>query len=234
MTADNTTSATSAMRISDDQDQDSKPAPPNCTSTPTATQDAAAVGPASGLGTTTDISTTARASDTTKQYAEPVPTQEPTAAAAAADSDATFQEGHAYPPAALVHDWVPTEGPLAELNKLLPGLVAETGHSEMWGIKLTSIIDTPCCIVLQKFLRANDNDAEKAAEQLKTALMWRHKFRPLDTLTEEHSRQKFDGLGYVTHHKPPNDIDDTPETVITWNIYGGVQDKKATFSDVDQ
>lgn len=133
-----------------------------------------------------------------------------------------------------VHDELPSEGPLAQLNKLLPSCITEAGHTEMWGIDITNARDPSCCIVLQKFLRANGNDPEKAADQLTKALRWRKSFRPLDTLNENHSRNKFEGLGYLTYHKPIDDVDDSPKTVITWNIYGGVKDKKATFSDVNE
>ncbi|KAJ2901857.1 hypothetical protein MKZ38_001336 [Zalerion maritima] len=133
-----------------------------------------------------------------------------------------------------VHNEAPQEGPLAELGKNLTNIIIEARHQEMWGIDLTSIRDVPTCIVLQKFLKANGNDPNQAAEQLKKALEWRKEFRPLATLQERHSREKFEGLGFITHHTPPNDVDDTPATIITWNIYGGVKDRKTTFSDVDE
>lgn len=88
-------------------------------------------------------------------------------------------------------------------------------------------------IVLQKFLRANDNDVSKAKEQLTAALQWRKEFQPLKVKDEVFNKDKFEGLGYVTELKgvpgSPNE-----EDVVTFNIYGSVKNTKKTFGDTDE
>ncbi len=88
-------------------------------------------------------------------------------------------------------------------------------------------------LVLQKFLRANANDIDKAAEQLKNTLQWRKEFQPLKAAREEtFDESKYGGLGYMTiidRKGAPGKKD-----IVTWNIYGAVKDIKKTFGDVDE
>jgi hypothetical protein len=119
---------------------------------------------------------------------------------------------------------------LAQLASQLPEIKKSTGHDEMWGVKLSDDPEThvPTKIILQKFLRANDNDVAGAVKQLSAALEWRKKYEPTQLVEGTFDQDKFKGLGYVTTHK-----DGDKETVITWNIYGSVKDNKKTFGDVD-
>lgn len=123
------------------------------------------------------------------------------------------------------------ETPLSELFEELPKIIVHAEHGEMWGVKLGDASDIPTTIILQKFLRANNDDAAKAKTQLLEALKWRKKMDPLKLLTEvEHSKEKFGNLGYVTAFN----IKGTQKEVITWNIYGDVKDIKKTFDNVDE
>lgn len=124
----------------------------------------------------------------------------------------------------------PLESPVTKLNARLADITAAAGHSEMWGVQLSDIEHIPTMVVLQKFLRANNNDVAAAEKQLTSALEWRKKMQPGSLVTQSFDKKKFEDLGFVTIHK----ADDGKETIITWNIYGAVKDNKATFGNVDE
>ncbi|KAH7158228.1 CRAL-TRIO domain-containing protein [Dactylonectria estremocensis] len=125
---------------------------------------------------------------------------------------------------------VPAETPATKLNARLADIIATAGHSEMWGVQLSDIEHVPTKVVLQKFLRANNNDVAAAERQLSAALQWRKKMQPASLVTQTFDKKKFNDLGFITTHK----ADDGKETIITWNIYGSVKDNKATFGNVEE
>lgn len=88
-------------------------------------------------------------------------------------------------------------------------------------------------LILQKFLRANQGQINKACEQLLGALKWRKEFKPLEVKKQVFDKTKFEGLGYITKLKnvpeSPNEVD-----IATFNIYGAVKDTKKTFGDLDE
>ncbi|KAJ6785564.1 hypothetical protein PWT90_10643 [Aphanocladium album] len=121
--------------------------------------------------------------------------------------------------------------PLARLTARLAHVTTNADYSEMWGVQLDDAADNiPSQVVLQKFLRANGNDADAAEKQLGDALAWRKKMQPAKLVDQHFDKSKFADLGYVTVHKDDNG----KETVITWNIYGAVKDNKATFGNVEE
>jgi hypothetical protein len=122
------------------------------------------------------------------------------------------------------------ETPLTKLNARLEDIFTKTLHKEMWGVQLTNIDHVPTKVVLQKFLRANNDDPVAAEKQLTQALEWRKKMNPTALVTQTFDRSKFGDLGYVTVHKGENG----KESIITWNIYGAVKDNKATFGNVEE
>ncbi|RKL30102.1 Phosphatidylinositol transfer protein sfh5 [Fusarium proliferatum] len=122
------------------------------------------------------------------------------------------------------------ETPLTKLNARLEDIFTKTLHKEMWGVQLTNIDHVPTKVVLQKFLRANNDDPVAAEKQLTQALEWRKKMNPAALVTQTFDKSKFGDLGYVTVHKGENGN----ETIITWNIYGAVKDNKATFGNVEE
>ncbi|KAF5533244.1 SFH5-phospholipid transporter [Fusarium phyllophilum] len=122
------------------------------------------------------------------------------------------------------------ETPLTKLNAHLEDIFTKTLHKEMWGVQLTNIDHVPTKVVLQKFLRANNDDPVAAEKQLTQALEWRKKVNPTALVTQTFDKSKFGDLGYVTVHKGENG----KETIITWNIYGAVKDNKATFGNVEE
>ncbi|KAG5826027.1 hypothetical protein H9Q74_003903 [Fusarium xylarioides] len=122
------------------------------------------------------------------------------------------------------------ETPLTKLNARLEDIFTKTLHKEMWGVQLTNIDHVPTKVVLQKFLRANNDDPVAAEKQLTQALEWRKKMNPTALVTQTFDKSKFGDLGYVTVHKGENG----KETIITWNIYGAVKDNKATLGNVEE
>ncbi|PKS13196.1 hypothetical protein jhhlp_000541, partial [Lomentospora prolificans] len=126
---------------------------------------------------------------------------------------------------------MPPETPLDKLAGRLAGIKEKTGHGEMWGVPLSHLSHAPTAIVLQKFLRANNGDVDLAEKQLTDALKWRKETDPIKLLDDKiYDRARFGDLGFVTVHQ----ADDGKEAVITWNVYGGVKNNKATFGNVKE
>ncbi|KAI9893772.1 MAG: Non-classical phosphatidylinositol transfer protein (PITP) [Vezdaea aestivalis] len=153
------------------------------------------------------------------------------------DTTATAQHIEA-PNAAVEPTSAPVEAtvtPLKLFEAKLSAILNSANHDEIWGVRLSAAdpIPVPTKVILQKFLRANQNDTEKAAEQLSKTLKWRKEFRAADAINDTFERSKFDGLGYITKSSHA-DGDDTNLGIITWNIYGAVTNFKHTFGDVDE
>lgn len=126
----------------------------------------------------------------------------------------------------------PTGTPLSKLFAELPSIIATVGYTEMWGIELRNSSHVPTCIVLEKFLRANTQDVAKAKAQLIEALKWRKEVQPQKLLDKtEFDQAKFGGLGFVTVYPKTESHENE---IVTWNIYGGVKDKQATFGDAKE
>lgn len=158
-------------------------------------------------------------------------TADAAAAAAAQKTEEKSEEKPEEKPAAVEKPAEKTQTPLTSLFEKLPGILEAAKHKEMWGVQLSDSTHTPTTVVLQKFLRANDDNVSKAADQLQKALEWRRDTNPGKLLDEvSFDKKKFDELGYVTTHKDAED----KEVIITWNIYGAVKDKQATFGNVDE
>jgi hypothetical protein len=143
--------------------------------------------------------------------------------AAAAPSDGVAR----WPALALDH-------PLSKFLAELPKILETTDHSEVYGVPLVAGSELPdfhTLLILQKFLRANANDLEKAKVQLLGTLEWRKEFNPLKATEEIFPAKKFGGLGYVT------EIDSKEgkgKDIVTWNIYGAVKDYGETFLPLDE
>ena len=123
--------------------------------------------------------------------------------------------------------------PFEKLAEKLGGILKEADYNEVYGVTLGTSSHVPTQIILEKFLRANTNDVDKAAGQLLDTLKWRKEYRPLEARDEVFNKEKFGGLGYITV------LDNVPEeagknVVTTWNIYGAVKDLKKTFGDIDR
>ncbi|KZF21195.1 CRAL/TRIO domain-containing protein [Xylona heveae TC161] len=158
-----------------------------------------------------------------QQQAPAVPTNAPTTAA----SNTT---GPVWPELAASH-------PLKDLQSKLPKLLKEADYAEVYGVTLSAEEPTPFStnLILQKFLRANSNDVDKASSQLFSTLKWRKEFQPLKAKDEVFDEERFGGLGYITvlDGVPSADGKGHSKEVVTWNIYGAVKDHKATFGDLN-
>ncbi|RYO39676.1 Phosphatidylinositol transfer protein [Alternaria arborescens] len=159
------------------------------------------------------------APETAHSEAKPVEQKEPEA-----DTVAPTQ-GPFWPETAPDH-------PLTKFYDAFEALVTEAQHGEVYGIELSKSKPFHTKLILQKFLRANQNDLEKAKSQLLDTLKWRKEFDPTKAAGETFEKSKFDGLGYVL------EVEGVPESpnkkdIVTFNIYGAVKDNKATFGDLD-
>lgn len=67
---------------------------------------------------------------------------------------------------------------LKELLSHVPALIKEAKYDEVYGVELNKP-NFHTKLILQKFLRANANDVEKARAQLLVTLQWRKEFQPL-------------------------------------------------------
>jgi hypothetical protein len=123
--------------------------------------------------------------------------------------------------------------PISLLLKELPALLEETGHGEVYGIELDRTGPFHTKLILQKFLRANANDVEKAKEQLKGTLTWRKEFKPQEAVEETFSKEQFGGLGYVISLEGVPGSENKKD-VCTFNVYGAVKDNKQTFGNIDE
>lgn len=124
------------------------------------------------------------------------------------------------------------EHPLIKFFDMFEELVKEAQHDEVYGIHLNKSSPFHTKLVLQKFLRANQNDLDKARQQLLDTLKWRKEFDPVKAMDETFDQARFGGLGYVL------EVEGVPESknakdIVTFNIYGAVKDKKATFGDLE-
>jgi hypothetical protein len=141
---------------------------------------------------------------------------------------------HAAPAATGASSWPETaaDHPLTHFYDVFEKLTEESGHNEVYGVTLTKSDEFHTKLILQKFLRANANDLDKAKQQLLETLKWRKEFEPTKAAGESFDKTKFDGLGYII------EVDGVPESenkkdIVTFNIYGAVKDNKATFGDLD-
>jgi hypothetical protein len=130
-------------------------------------------------------------------------------------------------------DFVEVKGAMENIINELPSIIKDTAHSEIWGVELVpDINNVPTTVVLEKFLRANNRNVAEAIVQLKKALKWRKEMNPIELLANvEFDESRFGNLGYVTVYPQP---DGKVKEIVTWNIYGAVKDKKATFGNVEE
>ena len=131
-------------------------------------------------------------------------------------------------------EWPPlsSEHHLAKFSEKVPELTKEADYDEVYGIELNSAAPFYVKLILQKFLRADQNDLEKASARLLDTLKWRKSFRPLEAAKESFSKKRFGGLGYVV---TLDNVPDSPNAkdIATFNIYGSVKDPKLTFEDLE-
>lgn len=155
---------------------------------------------------------------------------------------------HPLPPiAAPVNSTIRTSAGNTVAAEATTATAAAGGASDAVAPSSGPIVPFTTTLILQKFLRANANDVEKAVEQLKGTLKWRKEFQPLKAAQEENFDEgRFGGLGYITVINRREDAGagenaggrgrsggKIGKEVVTWNIYGAVKDAKRTFGDLD-
>jgi hypothetical protein len=123
--------------------------------------------------------------------------------------------------------------PISLFLKELPALLKETEHNEVYGVELDPAGPFHTKLILQKFLRANANDVEKAKEQLKGTLAWRKEFKPEEAVNETFPKDRFGGLGYVIILEGVPGSENKKD-VCTFNIYGAVKNNEQTFGNIDE
>jgi len=156
----------------------------------------------------------------------------PEAAPVAASSDAKPEPSTVTPTQGPIWPETAPDHPLTKFYDAFEALTTEAQHNEVYGIELSKSKPFHTKLILQKFLRANQNDLDKAKSQLLDTLKWRKEFDPIKAAGETFPKNKFDGLGYVL------EVEGVPESpnkkdIVTFNIYGAVKDNKATFGDLD-
>ena len=130
--------------------------------------------------------------------------------------------------------WPPLDDnhPLASFASSLPEMLKEAEWNEVYGIDLETGSAFHRNLILQKFLRANADNLERAKSQLLDTLKWRKSFQPLKAKDDLFSNVKFGGLGYVTMLQGvPHSSNQ--HSVATFNIYGAAKNNKETFGDLE-
>jgi hypothetical protein len=142
-------------------------------------------------------------------------------------------------------DWsvwpLPSSPVLTQFGNELSTIIESAGGcDEMYGVHLKGVEESsttpppiPTLVILQKFLRANENDLARAKDQLTSALKWRSEYNPLQARDEVFDGEKFSSLGFVTRIKGATDTANA-EDVVSWNIYGAAaKEAKKVFGDTD-
>jgi hypothetical protein len=155
----------------------------------------------------------------------------PPAATTAAPTDTQTS-----PAASSTPTWpeTPPDHPLTKLFALLPSIIDEASYSDVYGVTLSPTSPFHSKLILQKFLRANQGDLDKAKQQLLETLRWRREFDPKSAVDESFEKERFDGLGYVMEIEGvPESVNGNGKDVVTFNVYGAVKDNKVTFGDLE-
>ncbi|KAK1235681.1 Non-classical phosphatidylinositol transfer protein (PITP) [Marasmius sp. AFHP31] len=129
---------------------------------------------------------------------------------------------------------------LKEFRKQLPDIFAKayrdsekpdakTSPITMWGVTIDpkNPLNAKTSVVLMKFLRARNLNPTAAHEMLVATLRWRDEFNVEAACKEEFPKDIFGKLGHIYG----KDKEGRP---VVYNVYGGGQDIKAIFSDVDR
>jgi hypothetical protein len=126
------------------------------------------------------------------------------------------------------------DSPLSQFCTALASIRETADYHEVYGLDISDSNSFHSKLILQKFLRANANDLEKAKGQLLETLRWRKQFQPLEQLKAAHDKARFGGFGYVTEiESVPGSVREGGKEIVTYNLYGAVKDKAKTFGDVE-
>ncbi|KAH9041271.1 CRAL-TRIO domain-containing protein [Lactarius pseudohatsudake] len=126
---------------------------------------------------------------------------------------------------------------LKEFRPLLPDILdkaydgkegARTTPIVIWGVKLdpNGTKDARASVVLMKWLRARHLNVTEAKTMMIATLRWRDEFKVEDAMNETFP-DVFNGFGHVYGH-------DKEGQPVVYNVYGGNNDLKTAFSDVQR
>ncbi|KAI9453016.1 CRAL-TRIO domain-containing protein [Lactarius psammicola] len=126
---------------------------------------------------------------------------------------------------------------LKEFRPLLPDILdkaydgkegARTTPIVIWGVKLdpNGKRDARASVVLMKWLRARHLNVTEAKTMMIATLRWRDEFK-VEEVMKETFPDMFNGFGHVYGH-------DKEGQPVVYNIYGGNNDLKTAFSDVQR
>jgi len=158
-------------------------------------------------------------------------------AAIAESASAATKEENPEPQNQLTQHFTESEWQaLREFRSKLPEIQAKaysdskTGIKSivLWGVELSpSKPDARASVVLMKFLRARNLSVTDASDMLVATLHWRDEFNVDAALKEEYPEDVFGNLGHIYGH-------DKEGRPVVYNIYGGNNDLKVVFSDVQR
>lgn len=106
---------------------------------------------------------------------------------------------------------------------------SDVDHRELFGVEFPESPESWTSKhrrVLQKFVDAKPDSLDQAKEQLIATLKWRKDFKPLKAAFEEEHNPKFEPFGLILRN---------PDTgmIITWNLYGAIENSSDIFKDMD-
>ncbi|PSR76321.1 hypothetical protein PHLCEN_2v8553 [Hermanssonia centrifuga] len=107
---------------------------------------------------------------------------------------------------------------------------AEPNSITLWGVTIDPkhpAQDARVSVILMKFLRARELKVSEAQTMLTATLRWRDEMKIDEILAEEFPDKIFGGVGRNFGH-------DKEGRPVTYNIYGGDNDVKAVFGDVQR
>jgi len=102
---------------------------------------------------------------------------------------------------------------------------------DFWGVPIDPLKgdaeDPRVDVILVKFLRARDLNVEAGQKKFIDTLKWRHTFRASETVNETFPPEVFGKLCLTFGH-------DKGGRPVSYNIYGGNNDLKEVFGDIDR
>ncbi|KAJ3772673.1 CRAL-TRIO domain-containing protein [Lentinula raphanica] len=106
---------------------------------------------------------------------------------------------------------------------------AKTTAIQLWGVTIdpSNLLDARVSVVLMKFLRARNLNVTEAKTMFIATLRWRDEFNVEAACKEEFPQDVFGSLGHIYGK-------DKAGRPVVFNVYGGNQDLKSVFGDVQR
>ncbi|KAJ3732104.1 CRAL-TRIO domain-containing protein [Lentinula guzmanii] len=106
---------------------------------------------------------------------------------------------------------------------------AKTAAINLWGVTIdpSNLLDARVSVVLMKFLRARNLSVSEGKVMFIATLRWRDEFNVEAACKEEFPQDVFGQLGHIYGK-------DKAGRPVVYNVYGGNQDLKAIFGDVQR